>query len=321
MEQNNSLESDDSGVDSVSTSSLEGSVEQTGKIVDIAPPAKKLPLIKRLIHGVNIYLLLFILLLVIAAVIATVVYLSSKKATDNRVPTQSLSQDSLKQLATSDVTVGQPKQVLNVQSNAVFAGKVLVRDSLEVAGTIQVGGSLNVPGITVSGNSVFEQIQINKGLSVAGDTSIQGQLTTAKNLTVGGSGTFGGPVTAPQISTNTLQLNGNLSLTKHISAGGATPSRVNGDALGGGGTTAVSGSDIAGNINVNTGSGPVAGCFATVSFTTKYNSTPRVIVTPVGKDAGLVGFYTTRTTSGFSVCAAQAPPANASFGFDYFVVE
>lgn len=331
MDQNNSLESsENTSTDATeaggslsageSTSSLEG-VDSTGKIVDKVAEKKKLPFFKRLIHGTNIYLLLFILLLIIAGIIATAVYLSSKKASDSSVPTQTLSQDALKQLATSDVTVGQPKQTLSVQSNAIFAGKVLVRDSLEVAGTIQVGGSLNVPGITVSGNSIFEQIQINKGLSVAGDTSVQGQMTVAKNLTVGGGGTFGGAVSAPQINVNTLQLNGNLTLTKHIAAGGATPGRSNGDALGGGGTTAVSGSDIAGSVNVNTGSGPGAGCFLTVNFTTKYNSTPRVIVTPVGSAAANLAYYTNRTTSSFSICAANTPPSNASFGFDYFVVE
>lgn len=331
MDQNNSLESEDSNSAGTTendpsvqtaepTSSLEG-VEDTGKIVDKVAEAKKLPFFKRLLKGTNIYLLLFILLLVIAGIIATAVYLSSKKAADNSVPTQTLSQDALKQLATSDVTVGQPKQTLSVQSNAIFSGKVLVRDSLEVAGTIQVGGSLNVPGITVSGNSIFEQIQINKGLSVAGDTSVQGQMTVAKNLTVGGGGTFGGAVSAPQINVNTLQLNGNLTLTKHISAGGATPSRSNGDALGSGGTTAVSGSDIAGSVNVNTGSGPNAGCFATINFTTKYNSTPRVIVTPIGSAAANLAYYINRTTSNFSICAANTPPSNASFGFDYFIVE
>lgn len=330
-QQNNSLESEDTSTNAPSdtagslegadsTSTLEG-VESTGKIVDKVTEKKKLPFFKRLVRGTNIYLLLFILLLVIAGIIATAVYFSSKKATDNNVPTQTLSQDALKQLATSDVTVGQPKQTLSVQSNAIFAGKVLVRDSLEVAGTIQVGGSLNVPGITVSGNSIFEQIQINKGLSVAGDTSVQGQLTVAKNLTVGGGGTFGGAVSAPQINVNTLQLNGNLTLTKHIAAGGATPNRSNGDALGSGGTTAVSGSDIAGSVNVNTGSGPSAGCFLTVNFTTKYNSTPRVIVSPVGSAAARLSYYVNRTTSNFSICTADAAPSNASFGFDYFIVE
>lgn len=327
MEQNDSLETqaaDTSGstssLESTSTSSLEG-VQDTGKIVDKTPTKAKLPLAKRILKKMNIYLLVFILLLLVAGVIAVSVYLSSKKAQDTTVPTQTLTDETLKQLATSDVTVGQPKQVLNVQSNAAFAGKVFIRDSLEVAGPIQVGGSINVPGITVSGNSIFEQIQVNKGLSVQGDTSLQGQLNVQKNLTVAGGATFGGAVSAPSLSVNTLQLNGNLSLTKHFAVGGATPNRTNGEALGSGGTTSVSGSDIAGNVNVNTGANAVAGCFATVIFTTKYNSTPRVIITPIGASASGVGYYVNRTANNFSVCASNTPPSNASFGFDYFVVE
>ena len=328
MEQNNSLESNDNSTDTSSslessgssTSSLEG-VQATDKIVDQVKVARKQPLFKRIMRRMNIYLLLFILLLLIAGGIATSVYLSSKKVTDNRVPTQTLTKDTLDQLATSDVTVGQPKQLLSVQSNAVFAGKVLVRDSLEVAGTISVGGSLNVPGITVSGNSQFEEMQINKGLNVAGDTSIQGRLNVRGNLSIGGAGTFAGALSAPSLTVNTLQLNGNLSLTRHLAAGGATPSRSNGDALGSGGTTAVSGSDIAGSININTGSGPSVGCFATMNFTTRYNNTPKVIVTPVGASAANLAYYVTRTTSSFSICTASTPPSNASFGFDYFTIE
>jgi cytoskeletal protein CcmA (bactofilin family) len=264
---------------------------------------------------------LFIFLLAVAGGIILITFLNSKKQEKNTIPTQSLSQDTLKQLATSDVTVGQPKQVLSVQSNAVFAGKGLVRDSLEVAGAIQVGGSLSVPGITVSGNSIFEQLQVNKGLNVAGDTSIQGQLSVQKGINVAGGATFGGSISAPAITVNTLQMNGSLTLTRHIVIGGSTPDRDNGSALGGGGTVALSGSDTAGSININTGTNPVAGCFLTVNFTQKYNATPNVIATPIGSNAALVGYYVNRTASNFSICAANNPPANASFGFDYFIVE
>lgn len=327
--EDNSLESEDNDAAN-STSSLEtsddssqpdSSVEKTGEIVDKTPDKAKLPLAKRLLKKVNIYLLLFVLLLIIASVIAAIVYMNSKKADDTTVPTQTLTDETLKQLATSDVTVGQPKQLLSVQSNASFAGRVFIRDRLEVAGPIQVGGSINVPGITVSGNSIFEDIQINKGLSVQGDTSLQGQLSVRRNLSVAGSGTFGGPVSAPSISVNTLQLNGNLQLTRHLAVGGATPGRSNGNALGAGGTSAVSGSDIGGSININTGSGPSAGCFVTVNFTTRYNSTPRVQITPIGSAAAGVGYYVNRTAASFSVCATNTPPSNTSFGFDYFIVE
>lgn len=307
---------------SADDNSLENSASSAGKIDDTPlAPAQQGSFAQRFVKKVNIYLLLFIFLLAVAGGIILVTYLNSKKQEKSTIQTQSLSQDTLKQLATSDVTVGQPKQILSVQSNAVFAGKVLIRDSLEVAGAIQVGGSLSVPGITVSGNSIFEQLQVNKGLSVAGDTSIQGQLAVQKGLSVAGGATFGGTLSAPAITVNTLQMNGNLTLTRHIIIGGTTPDRDNGPALGGGGTVALSGSDIAGSININTGSSPVAGCFITVNFTQKYNATPNVIATPIGSNAALVGYYVNRSASNFSICAANNPPANASFGFDYFIVE
>ncbi len=324
--QDTSLETADSSSleNPTETNSLDTDASTAGKIVENEPTVSavpKEPFLRRIRRRLNIYLLLFIILVLISGGIVVVTYFANKKATQGTVATQSLSSDTLKQLANTDVTVGDPKQVLSVQSNAVFAGKVLVRDSLEVAGTIQVGGSLSVPGITVSGNSIFEQIQVNKSLSVQGDTSLQGQLAVQKSLSVVGGGTFGGAISAPSLTVNTLQITGPLTLTKHVIIGGSTPGRTNGPALGSGGTTAISGSDTAGSINVNTGSGAAAGCFLTVNFAQAYNSTPRILVTPVGVAAGSVGYYVDRTTSSFSVCAANTPPSNASFGFDYWIVE
>lgn len=305
---------------SVDDNSLESVTSSAPKTTEKAGPPKR-PKKAHGLRGINIYLLLFILLLVLSGVIVAATYLASKRTANTDVPTQSLSTDALKQLATSDVTVGQPKQVLNVQSNAVFAGKVLIRDSLEVAGAIQVGGSLNIPGITVSGNSVFEQIQVNKTLGVQGDATFQGQLTVQRNLTVAGSGTFGGPLSAPQLSVNALQLNGNLTLTRHLILGGSTPSRSAGNALGNGGTVAVSGSDSAGSVNINTGSNPAAGCFVTVNFAQRFNATPKVATSPIGSGAARLPYYITRNTTSFSICTADPAPAFTSFSFDYIAVE
>lgn len=303
------------------SSSLEGS-NTSNTSPDNSPKKDDLkPKKKRGSHGINIYLLIFIFLVILAGVIVAATYLASQKEGNTQIPTQKLSEDTLKQLSTSNVTVGQPKQLLSVQSNAIFAGKVLIRDSLEVAGPIQVGGAMSLPGITVSGNSLFEQLQVNKNLSVQGDSALQGQLTVQKNLSVSGSGTFGGPVSAPVLNAGSLQLTGNLTLTKHLSLGGATPGRSNGNALGGGGTVAMSGSDSAGSVNVNTGSSPSAGCFVTINFAQRFNATPKVIVSPVGSTAGDLNYYVNRSTSNFSICSTNPAPAFASFGFDYFAVE
>lgn len=285
------------------------------------PP--KQPIIKRLLQRLNVYLLLFLLVIAIAGVAIFVAYQYNRSANEKTTTsgTQSLSQNTLDQLANSDVTVGDAKQTLSVQSNAVFAGKVLVRDSLEVAGGLQVGGDLTLTGIKVSGNSIFDSVQITKDLAVTGNTGMQGSLTVQKDLAVNGSGTFSGSLSASKVSTGSLQIAGDLNLTHHIAAGGGTPSRSNGSALGSGGTASVSGSDTAGSITINTGGGPGAGCFLTVNFAAHFNATPHIIITPVGSAAAGISYYINRSTSNFSVCSASTPPSNQTFGFDYIAFD
>lgn len=272
--------------------------------------------------GFNIYLLLFVFVIIVAGVVVLFSYNYSKKksGTAGVVTTTTLSQDTLDQLASSDATVGASGQVLNVQSSAVFAGKILARSDLEVAGNLQLGGSLSLPNITVTDAATLGQVNISKNLSVAGNSAVQGQQTIGSSLQVGGGASFGGNISAPQVATSNLQLNGDLVLTHHITAGGGTPGRSNGTAVGNGGTATVGGSDTAGSVSINTGSDPNAGCFITVNFTAKYNATPHVLVTPVGSAAGGINYYVNRTTSNFSICSSNTPPAGASFGFDYFVV-
>jgi len=290
--------------------------------VPVGPPPKPSfgkQIVSRLL-GSNIYLLLFIFVIVIAGVVVVFSYNYSKKKTgESSVSTTSLSEDTLAQLANSDATVGDTSQVLNVQSSAVFAGKILARSDLEVAGNLKLGGGLDLASINVTDQANLGQTSVSKDLSVSGSVAVQGQQTIAKSLQVGGTGTFSGGVSAPQISTNNLQLNGDLVLTRHFTTGGGNPGRTNGTALGSGGTASIGGSDTAGSVGINTGSGANAGCFINITFATKYNATPHVLVTPVGSDAGGIDFYVNRTTTGFSICSSNAPPSNASFGFDYFV--
>ena len=302
-----------------SANAAPGSAPSTGS----QPPKKpkrKGPL-PRWFGGANIYILSLALIIVVALVAMTIAYLHSREAASNHnIKSQDLSQSTLNQLANSDVTVGDAKQTLNVQSNAVFAGQVLIRSNLEVAGKLQIGNSLSLPGIAVSGTSLLDEVQVNKDLAVAGDTALQGQLTVQKSLNVTGNGTFGS-LSATQLTVNTLLLNGDLKLTHHISAGGVNPGRSNGGALGSGGTSSVSGSDTAGSITINTGGGPSAGCLVTVNFSSRFNSTPHVVITPVGSAAAGLNYYINRSTSNFSVCTTNAPPAGASFGFDYVAID
>jgi hypothetical protein len=290
-------------------------------IAPVAPP-KKAGGIKGILKRFNIYLMMFLFILTIAVAVIIVAYFQSQKGDAKAtITTQNLNQSALDQLANSDASVGDPKQLLNVQSNAVFAGQILVRGAAEIAGALQVTGNTVLTSLTTSGPAVFDQAQVNKTLSVAGDTTIQGSLAIQKGIQVNGGGSFNGPVTATQITANSFQLAGDFTLTSHLVAGGSTPSRANGPALGSGGTSSVSGSDTSGTLTVNTGSGPSAGCFATITFAHKYNAVPHITITPVGSDAGGLSYYITRTATNFAICSASPAPASTSFAFDYFVVE
>jgi hypothetical protein len=102
-------------------------------------------LLTRITNRVNIYLLAFILLIVVSLIIVFVVVQSSNKqaAKNETITAQELTQEAIDNLSSNEATVGDPKQLLNIESNAVFAGKVLIRDGLDVAGPIKVGGDLS----------------------------------------------------------------------------------------------------------------------------------------------------------------------------------
>ncbi len=312
-----------SGSSNAEGESLEGSTDATASS-DVKVSAPKQSIGKRiqgLITGLNIYLILFIFIVVLAAGIVMIGIQKNKKAaTPTTVNTQTLSADELKKIAESEQKVGDPKSTLSIESNAIFSGKVLIRDSLDVAGTIKVGGALSLPGISVSGESSFDQIKANN-LTITGNTAIQGQLSIQKGITSSGGASFGGPISAPILTVQSLQISGDLQITRHIDAGGGTPGKVDGSSLGSGGTVSISGSDTAGTITINTGGGPGAGCFVTVNFTQKFSGNPHVVVSPVGSGAASLQYYINRNSSNFSLCTANAPGGGQSFSFDYIAID
>jgi len=287
----------------------------------IDEPEKKISPLKKFFKKVNVYFLIFIIILIIAGAIAAVTYFNSQKPpVIPDTATQSLTEDALKQLANTDATVGDTSQTLTIQGNAIIAGQTLMRGNLNVAGNFQAAGTIQGPNLTVSGTSNLGTTQINT-LQVASNTAIQGS-TSLRDLTVSGTSSFSGALTASQITVTRLILSGNaiLEVPNHISFTGASPSRtVNNAVLGNGGTLSLNGSDTAGTISISSGNNPTPGCFAQITFQQAYTNPPHVIVSPIGQAAGQTDFYVNRNTTSFSICTANAAPANQTFGFDYFV--
>ena len=293
----------------------------TASAVD--PGAKKLSPIKKFFRKVNLYFLIFILLVVVAAAITIVNYLNSTKpAPTVDIATQGLTEDALKQLNNTDATVGGASQTLTIQGNAVISGQTLMRGNLNVAGNFQSGGSIQGPKLTISGETSLGSTQINS-LQVATNTAIQGT-TTLRDLSVAGTSSFSGNLTASQITTSRIVMSGNaiLQIPNHLSFTGPSPSRtINASVLGNGGSASVNGSDTNGTININTGANPSPGCFARINFQQAFTGAapPHVIVSPVGAAAGQLQYYVDRNNSGFSICTNNAAAAHQAFGFDYFV--
>jgi len=289
-----------------------------------AKPAKKPNAFKQFLKRFNVYLLLFLLVVVIGVAVAVVGYLNGKKTP--KAPStanQTLTQDTLNQLANSDATVGDTGQTLTVQGNAVFSGQVLVRSNLNVAGTIQLGGAFTVPELTVSNTANLANTQIN-ALQVATGSTFQGLATFQSGINVAGSASFTGAVTVGQLTVTKLVMSGNsvLEVPNHIAFTGASPGRsINQNVLGAGGTASINGSDMAGTVNINTGTSTQAGCFTTITFSRPFTNTPHVVITPVGSAAGQTQYYVTRNTINFSICTNNAPPTSQVFAFDYFITD
>jgi hypothetical protein len=149
-------------------------------------------------------------------------------------------------------------------------------------------------------------------------------LSVESNLSVAGEGSFGGNLSAPSITIDAIQLNGDVSFTRHIDAGGGTPSVSNGGSAGSGSTVTISGTDTAGTVTVNIGSGASAGNIASVSFVSTFSGNPHVVITPVSGSQSTVSsgnFYlSSRSTTGFTIATASAP-SPGSISFDYIVID
>jgi hypothetical protein len=285
-------------------------------------PPKQPNAFKKFLKKVNVYLLLFLLVVVITASIGIVSYLNSRKADQQAaLQTQGLTTDALSKLASSDVSVGNAGQTLTIQGNAIITGQTLIRSDLNVAGTIRVGGDVQVSTLTVANKANLADTQINS-LQVAQNTIAQGSVTIQQGLNVGGASSFSGAVTIGQLTVSKLIMSGNgtLQVPNHIGFTGPSPSRSIGTtALGSGGTASINGSDTTGTVNINTGGGTAAGCFITLTFAKAFSNTPHVLVTPVGSGAGNTNWYVNRSTTNFSICTNNAAPTHQTFAFDYFI--
>lgn len=102
----------------------------------------------------------------------------------------------------------------------------------------------------------------------------------------------------------------------------AAPTIAAGAAAGTGPTVTVSGTDLAGTVNVTTGTSTTTGTLATVTFARPYGSAPKVILEPSSSAAGanVLARYVSSTTTTFVISAGVAPTASVAHSWHYHVI-
>lgn len=317
-------------------SSVDAMADESNTDIQIAARPKQKGF-KALLARINIYLLLFIFIVVLAGVSFAVTYFMNQREQQVRLVTSELTEEDIEQLKTSDAIVGDPKQILTIESNAVITGKVVMRDSLDVAGAIKIGGPLSLPSIRAGGEGNFGSLSTNDfqaagNAAIGGILDIVGTVTMGENLTVKGTGNFGGRVDigGPATINGNLNVNGTVSATglnfgnisfSRINTSGPQPSIAASGAAGGGATASISGTDASGIATINTGGGTGTGILATITFTSAYSAAPRPVLTPNGPGCAAIDYYVTNiTTTQFSIATASNPPAGATCRFNFVVV-
>ena len=276
--------------------------------------------VKGLTNNFNIYLMAFLVIVFIALVI-TYVALNSNNDDGPSISSQELTEEAFEELAQNESNVGETNQTLTVEANAIFNGKVLVKDNLDVAGSVNIGGPLTLPGITVAGNSAFEDVEVNNNLAILGDASVQGALTVGAGANINGNVAVAGEISATSVIADTISFDGDLRIQRHLDTGGPAPSVTRGGAVGSGGTVSISGTDASGTVTINTGGSPSSGTLAIVTFAQSYTGTPRVVITPTSAAGSNLDYYVSRTSSSFEIRATSAPSGSSTYLFDFWVAE
>lgn len=250
-----------------------------------------------------------------------------------------LTTENLDELGVSRNPVGDLGSELTIGPDANFNGAVTISGNTTVGGTLTLngefsaaegtfndlqGGETAVESLNVNGDSTTSNLNVRDQLVVEGASRFQGTVTMGQlvtvnnNLNVTGSLAVGGNLSTRGLSVAILSVDTTLTVGGKIVTRGAAPSASAGGAVGTGGTVSISGTDTAGTVAVNIGVGAGTGTLASVNFRSAYGSTPKVLVTAIGRSAG--SFYINRSASGFTINVVNSL-SPGGYAFDYFVIQ
>lgn len=184
---------------------------------------------------------------------------------------------------------------------------------------------------TSSPSNVTFQPSVGSGTNIAGASFyLRGGAGTG-NATPGNlylqyasAGSSGATVqsysTAVTIDSTATDVTG-LLVTDRLKGGTSTPSAVVGAGAGTGATVSVSGTDLAGQITITTGTLPsLDSDICTITFSSAMSSAPFTQIAPADSDAAQVAgtWYVTSTTTTFTITGLGVWPAGTEIKFNYF---
>ena len=279
-------------------------------------------------------------ILIINAVIFYVVFQFQQENEEavNRTEV-TLSADNLDELGVSRNPVGDLGTELTVGPDAVFNGAITIGGDATVGGSLVLngdfsaaqgaftelqGGNTSLTSLNVNQSLDTSELTVRDTLAVNGSSQLQGTVTIGQLLTVNGNVNVagnlavGGTLSVRTLGVNSLSINSSLSVGGKIITRGQAPFVAAGGGAGSNATASISGTDTAGTVAINVGAGGSSGVLVTVTFRGAYSSTPRVVVSPIGKSVG--GYYVNRTATGFSISTTGAL-SPGGYSFDYIIVQ
>jgi cytoskeletal protein CcmA (bactofilin family) len=256
---------------------------------------------------------------------------------DTSIDLQNVGENILKGINT--IAGNDSKQTLNISANSVFQNAATVEKTLNVKGTIEAQDAVNVyRDLNVAGAANLNTLNLRSNATVAGTTALQGNVEAKNQLTVRGalnvtnsaiitgnlnvSGNIitPGTITAQKLNVVDLAYSGTFTIIGHITSAGSNPT-VAANVAAGGGSARTDGNDTAGTVVITTGGSPIAGQMATITFKKPYGSTPKVLLSPVGSTSAHIEYYSTRTTTYFTINCGVAPLPNNTYTYDYMIIE
>lgn len=211
------------------------------------------------------------------------------------INTQSLDNGTLNQLTT---TTGDNKQQLTIFPDTLFKNNVEVQRSTNLQSDLTVEGQTRLKG----------PVTMQQGLSVGGNLTVTGSISGA-SLSVG------------NLTISTVSVSSDVAFGGHLVPNGGIPA-VKASLAASGGSVNISGNDTAGTIIINIGGGALqSGELAIITFNKPFNTTPKVQLTPITLSGSNLRYYATRSALFFTINTGNAPTADTSYGFDYFVTQ